>query len=203
MNKLGAQIVVDFYTQLLLSGLCFHIQTGTEDAPITTDALIDDTEGIIVADCTSGAMIPLFADANFATYSTATTVGIMLEADMDKVRYASGGQVYVPEQMNKGATSADAASGSFFTMESADIVVAAKSAVPASVELARRTLTEASIGGDPEAQGMGKTPLFTTKQQQPVILTNPGSLVLHAAGSADITAYGTLDFAQLSATLVW
>ena len=202
MNKFGAQVVVDFYTQLLLSGLCFHMQTGTEAAPITNNGPLDDTKPVLVCDCTSGAIIPLFADVNIATWAAVTTVQAMLEADMDKVRYASGGQAYVPEQMNKAATSADAANGTFRTIESADIVAAAKSAVPASVELARKVYSE-DIVTDPIAGMMSKEPLFTTKQQTPVILTNPGSLLIHFGASADMTGYASLDFAQLSATLVW
>ncbi len=202
LNRSGGLIVTDFYTQLLLSGYCFHMQTGTEDAPITTDALMDDVECIIVADTTSGSLIPLFADVNHSTFAAVTTIHIMLEADMDKVRYASGGQVFVPEQMNGAATSADAAAGSFFTMESADIVAAAKSAVPASVELARRSLTEDAVS-DPATGQMARTPLFSCTSQTPVIISTPGSVLLHAGASADITAYGSLDFAQLATGLLY
>ena len=203
MNRFGAQIVVDFYTQLLLSGLCFHMQTGTEDAPATSNATIDDTKAMIIADCLSGAMIPLFADINFATWAAATTIQAMFEADMDKVRYASGGTVFVPEQMNKAATSADAANGTFRTIEGSDIVAAAKSAVPASVELKHAVYSEDALVTVTDGMAGGKPPLFTCKDQVPVILTNPGSLLLHFGASADITAYGSLDFAQLDASLVW
>ena len=203
MNKLGAQVVVDFYTQLLLSGLCFHIQTGTEDAPSTSNTTIDDTKAMIIADCTSGAMIPLFADVVFATWAAATTIQAMLEADMDKVRYSSGGTVYVPRQMNKAATNADAANGTFFTIEGSDLVAAAKSAVPASVELKHAVYSEDALATVTDGMAGGKHPLFTSKEQVPVILTNPGSLLVHFGASADLTAYGSLDFAQLPAELVW
>ena len=205
MNKLGAQIVVDFYTQLLLSGYCFHMQTGTEDAPITTNGPLDDTKPVIVADCTSGAMLPLLAEINVQAHSTSTLIGALLEADMDKARYSSGGTVYVPEQMNKAATSAAAANGTFYTIEGSDIVAAAKSAVPASVELARAQLSEDAIA-DP-ATGMFAqlgAPLFTVRRQMPVILTNPGSLCLHfGSATADITGYAALEFAQFPAALAW
>ena len=203
INKFGAQITVDFYTQLLLSGLCFHMQTGTEDAPATSNATMDDTKAMIIADCLSGAMIPLFADINFATWAAATTIQAMFEADMDKARFVSGGTVFVPEQMNKGATGAEAANGTFRTIEGSDIVAAAKSAVPASVELKHQVYSEDTLATVIDGMAGGKPPLFTTKEQTPVILTNPGSLLLHFGASADITAYGSLDFAQIPVALVW
>lgn len=202
MNKWGSQIVTDLFTQMLLSGFCFHMQTGTEDAPITSNTTVDDVKAIIVADCLSGAMMPLMADVNVATFAAATNIEIMLEADMDKARYASGGQVFVPEQMNKAAVSADAANGSFFTIESGDIVAAAKSAVPASLELARRTLSEDAITTVAEGM-MARTPLYSHRAQPAVILTNPGSLLVHFGASADITGYGSLDFAQFPASLAY
>lgn len=205
INKMGYQVVVDFYTQMLLSGFCFHIQTGTEDAPITTNGPLDDTKPVIVADCSSGAMMPLLAEVNVQAHSTSTLIGALLEADMDKIRWASGGTVYVPEQMNKAATSAGAANGVFYTIEGSDIVAAAKTAVPASIELARAQLTEDAVA-DP-ATGMFAqlgAPLFTVRRQIPVVLTNPGSLCLHfGSATADITGYAALEFAQYPASLAW
>jgi len=86
INRFGALIVVDLYTQLLLSGFCFHMQTGTEDAPITTNGPLDDTKPVIVADCNSGAMMPLLFEVNTVAHSTSTLIAAMLEADMDKLR---------------------------------------------------------------------------------------------------------------------
>ena len=205
LNKFGAQVVTDLFTQWLLSGYCFHVQTGNEDAPITTNGPLDDTKPVIVADCTSGAMVPLFASVNVQAHSTSTLIGALLEADMDKVRYSSGGTVYVPEQMNKAATAADAANGVFFTIEGSDIVAAAKSAVPASLELARAQLSEDAIG-DPGGAMFAQlgAPLFTLRRDFGVVLTNPGSLLLHfGSATADITGYAALDFAQFSASLAY
>lgn len=202
MNKFGSQVVVDLYTQWLLSGFCFHMQTGTEDAPITTNTTVDDTTPVMVADNLSGVMVPLFVDVNVATFAAATNIEIMLEVDMDKARYTSGGTVYVPEQMNGAATGADAANGTFYTIEGSDIVAAAKSAVPASVELARRTLTEDALA-DPAGSMMARRPLYSIRTQEPVKGLTPSSIVLHFGASADITGYGSLDFAQYAATLAW
>lgn len=204
LNRLGFQVVTDFYTQLLLSGYCFHMQTGTEDAPITTNGPLDDTKPVIVADITSGAAIPLRAQAVPSALSTGTLAEAMLEADMDKVRYTSGGTAFVPEQMNKAATNASAANGSFYTIEGSDIVAAAKTAVPASVELSRLTFTEDALADTIGYPGAWDKELFNAKTQFPVILTNPGSLLVHfGSATADITGYANLDFAQFPATLAW
>ena len=204
VNRFGSQVVTDFYTQLLLSGFCFHMQTGTEDAPSTSNTVIDDAVAVMLADCTSGAIIPLFADVTVSTWGSATTVHAMFEADMDKARYASGGTVYVPEQMNKAANSADAASGTFFTIESSNLIAAAKSAVPASVELARIAWSEdAQPATTFAAAATAGSPLFSTQRQTPVVLTNPGSLVVHFGASADLTFYASLDFAQFPAALAY
>jgi hypothetical protein len=203
MNKFGAQVVVDFYTQLLLSGFCFHIQTGNEDAPITTNGPLDDTKPVIVADCSSGAMMPLLAEVAVQAHGASTLIGALLEADMDKARWSSGGTVYVPEQLNKAATGADAANGVFYTIEGSDVVAAAKSATPASVELARKQLSEDAIG-DPTTGHFGLVPLFSVRERVPVVLTNPGSLLVHfGSATADVTGYASLDFAQYPASLAW
>jgi hypothetical protein len=202
VNKFASLVATDLFTQLLLSGFCFHMQTGTEDAPSTSNTTIDDVKAVMIADITSGAGMPLFADTTVATWAAATTVHAMLEADMDKARYTSGGTVYVPEQMNKAATGAAAANGTFYTIEGSDIVAAAKSAVPASVELARIAYTEDAQPATTFA-GAQPQPLFSASRQVPVILTNPGSLLVHFGASADLTFYASLDFAQFPVALAW
>jgi len=203
LNKFGAQVVVDLYTQWLLSGYCFHMQTGTEDAPITTNGPIDDTKPVIVADNGSGVVVPLFAQVSLSAHGASTLVTSVLEADMDKARWSSGGTVYVPEQMNNAATSAGAANGTFYTIEGSDVVAAAKSAVPASIELARKVFSEDAIG-DPAGAQMGIERLFSARDNFPVAINTPGSLLLHfGSATADVTGYASLDFAQFPATLAW
>ena len=204
INRFGSQIVTDFYTQLLLSGFCFHIQTGNEDAPVTTNGPMDDADAGIVADCTSGSMMPLLFEYNVAVLGAGTLAMAMLEADMDKVRYTSGGTVYVPEQMNKAATSADAAAGTFRTIEGSDIVTAGKSAVPASVELARIVQIENAMADTLGYPGGWNNEVFNVRNRTPVILTNPGSLCAHfGADSGDPTGYAVLQFAQFPTALAY
>lgn len=202
LNNFAAQVVTDLITQWLLSGFCFHMQTGTEDAPITSNTTVDDIKAIMIADNNAGVMVPLLCEVNVATFAAATNIEIMLEVDMDKKRWSSGGTVFVPEQMNGAASSATPANGTFYTIEGSDIVAAAKSAVPASVELARKTLTEDALAN---AAGymFAHDKLFSIKERVPAIGLTPSSLVVHFGASADITGYGALEFAQFDSALAW
>jgi hypothetical protein len=203
MNKFGAAVVVDLVTQWLLSGYCFHMQTGTEDAPITTNGPLDDTKPVMLADNNSGVIVPLLYEVSIAAHSTSTAIEAMLEVDMDKKRYSSGGTVYVPEQMNNAATSAAAANGTFYTIEGSDIVALAKTAVPASIELARKTLSEDAIG-DPAGAQIALDKIFSIRERPPVIANTPSSICAHfGSATADVTGYGQLEFAQFAAALAW
>jgi hypothetical protein len=204
MNKWGSQITTSLMVQMLLSGFAFHMQAGNEDAPVTTNGPTDDTKPVIIADCLSGAMMPLKFQIALQAHGSATLIAAVLEADMDKARWSSGGTVYVPEQMNKHAAAADAANGTFYTIEGSDIVAAAKSAVPASVELARKGLSEDAIA-DP---GIGHMAIdgdvFNINRDPGVILANPGSLLGHfGSATADVTGYAILEFAQFPAGLAY
>jgi hypothetical protein len=203
MNKFGAQVVVDLFTQWLLSGFCFHTQTGTEDAPVTTQGPLDDTKPLILLDNNSGVMVPLFFQVAIAAHSTSTAIEAMLEVDMDKVRFSAGTTTFVPEQMNNAATGAAAANGVFYVTDGGDITALAKSAVPASVELARRTFSEDAIGNPGGAQ-MAIGDVFSIRTQIPAIGITPSSICAHfGSATADCTGYATVDFAQFASTLAW
>lgn len=204
INNFGAQVVIDLVLQWLLSGFCFHMQTGTEDAPITTNGPLDPTKPIMVADNSSGVMVPLRFEANISAFTTETLVQAMLEADMGKVRYSSGGTVFVPKQLNGAATSANAANGIFYTIEGSDIVAAAKTAVPGSVEFARRTMGEDAIADPGVGMLRGDSDVFNIRRQGSIIVPTPGSILAHfGSATADVTGYGVLEFAQFSTGLAW
>ena len=204
MNKFGSQIATDMLMQWWLSGYTFHMQTGTEDAPITTNGPLDDEDGLMVADNNSGFMVPLRYHVDVKFVDTAVTTMAMLEVDMDKKRYTSGGTVFVPEQLNGAATSAAAANGTFFTIEGSDLVIAAKTAVPASVEFARQILNDDVITDPTNGQLGGLIDIYNIRRDGPVGMITPGALVCHfGALTADPTGYGTLDFAQFDSNLAW
>src|SRR3990167_4938928 len=85
INRLGFQVVTDFFTQLILSGFGYHMQIGTEDAPVASTTSIDDQLVWMVADNPDGsAAIPLLYEVNIGNFTTATLVISMLEVDKDK-----------------------------------------------------------------------------------------------------------------------
>lgn len=203
-NKFGAAVVTDLFMQWLLSGFCFHMQTGTEDAPITTNGPLDDTKPVLVADNGSGVMVPLLYEVNVQAHSTSTLIAALLELDMAKKRYSSGGTVYVPRQLNGAATSAAAANGTFYTIEGSDIVAAAKSAVPDSVEFARGQFSEDAISDPAGAMFAQPKVIFSVRDRIPAVVPTPGSILGHfGSATADVTGYAALQFAQFDADLAW
>ena len=202
MNKFGSQVVTDLLTQWLLSGYCFHMQLGTEDAPIDSTTAIDDALAWGVADNGSGVLVPLRYEVNIATFTTATLAQAMLEADMAKLRYSSGGTAYTPRQMNGAASGAAAASGPFYV--GTDVTVLAKTAVPSSIELARRTFQEDVIADPGNGLLAGERDVFNIRSMGGVIIPQPGSAVLHfGSATADVTGYGVFQFAQFATALAW
>jgi hypothetical protein len=193
LNRMGFQVVVDFFTQLTLSGLTYHMQIGTEDAPVASTTSIDDQLSWMVADNIAGyAMIPLLYEVNIGNHTTATLENSMMELDKDKVRYTSGGTAYVPANLR--GDDPNAASGSFFV--GTDVTVAAKSAVPNTVEFARRTLTEDVITTSTGIENITRE-IYSAKTRPIAVLIDASSVVLHhGVATADVNSYGVFQFAQ-------
>ena len=100
INRSGSLIVTDFLTQLILGGWAYHIQAGTEDAPVASTAAIDDQLAFMLVDQNAGyAMLPLGVQTVIANWTTGTLFNTMLEADKDKARYNSGGTLFVPTNL--------------------------------------------------------------------------------------------------------
>ena len=202
INRMGMQIVCDFYTQLCLSGLTYHMQAGTEDAGVALTGALDDTLAFILADNPAGyAMIPLLYEVNPGVLAGVTILQAMLEIDKAKARYSSGGTAYVPANLNNDGDAA-AASGVFYVC-AADIVALAKSAVPLSVELARKTFTEDALADTIGYPGAWDPCVFSARSRPLALINGVGSIVAQAGGpTADATGYGVLQFAQLTTAQV-
>ena len=195
LNRRGELVIMNFFDQIVLDGRGYHMQIGTEDAPVNSTTSIDDQLAWAVADNTVGyAMIPLLFEVVFDLADTAVNSDIMLEWDKDKVRYSSGGTAFVPANMR--GDDPRAAVGTFYV--GTDVTVAAKSAVPNSVELARRAPNEDVIT-DPTTGKFGWDPVIYSCKTRPIVVgTDACSFVLHVgAGTADLNAYGVFQFAQL------
>lgn len=192
-NRRGELVVVDFWTQLVLDGRVFHIQLGTEDAPINSTAGIDDETVWALADNAIGTtMLPAFAQVSLSGLGAATAPCVMLEVDRAKARYSSGGTAYVAENLRTDRPRASRASAYVGT----DITAAVKTAVPGSLEIWRATWFEDAIATGTGAEFKATT--WCAKQNIPVAIVDLGSLVLHfGAATADLTGYGCLQWAEL------
>ena len=202
VNRMGMQIVVDFYTQLCLSGLTYHMQAGAEDAGVALTGALDDQLAFILADNNAGyAMLPLLYEVNPGVLAGATIAQAMLEIDKAKARYNSGGTAFVPANLNNDGD-APAASGVFYTC-AADVVTLAKSAVPLSVELARKTYTEDALADTIGYPGTWDPCVYSCRARPLSVINGVGSIVAQAGSpTADMTGYGVLQFAQLSTAQV-
>ena len=202
INLLGFQVVTDFFTQLVLSGCAYHMQVGTENAGDGFVDTIDDQLCAFLADNTAGnAMMPLLYEINPGVMAGATLCMAMLEVDKDKARYDSGGTAYVPANLR--TDDPNTASGSFYIMEGAGIVAAAKSAVPNSVELARKDFTEDALADTLGYPGAWDPVIYSICSRPPCVLVDASSIVGHSgAATAVTTGYGCLQFAQFDKDLV-
>ena len=200
INRMGFQVVTDFLVQLTLSGYAYHMQLGTEDAGVNSTTAIDDQRASMVADNVAGkAMIPLLYEVTPGVISTATLVQAMLELDKDKVRYTSGGTAYVPANLRGDDN--NAASGSFYV--GPDVTIAAKSAVPNSVEFARKFFTEDALADTIGYPGAWSPEVYSARTRPIAVLLDAASIVGHfGSASADVTGYAVIQFAQFDKALV-
>lgn len=197
LNRRAETIVTDFWTQMLFDGRLYHIQFGTEDAPVTATASIDDQLAMAVLDQSSAAlvMLPFAAQAKVANWSTSTLFNAMLEADFAKVRYSSGGTAIVPRNMRSDTPYTFA--GAAYVSGASDVVLAAKSAGTDSVEFFRGNVVEdAQATPDASAADIGLN--YSARVHPLVAIVGLGSLALHfGAATADPAVYGMIQVVQI------
>ncbi len=198
INRIGVQIMIPFLEQLVLSGLAYHVQAGTEDAGVAFTTAMDDALVSMLVDNNAGyAMIPLLFEVNPGVLAGATLAMAMLEVDMAKKRWSANGTAFTPRNLHAQAPASF--NGVAYVCGATDITAAAKTAVPDSVELARKSYTEDALADtigypgtwDPCVYSAGKRPILVTY--------GVASLIGHVgSATADMTGYGVLQFAQLS-----
>ena len=194
LNRRGELVVVDFWTQCIFDGRTFIIQVGTEDAPVDSTAAIDDTLAWISADNTTGdALIPPSCEITGANWTTATLAQAMIEVDRGKARYSSGGTAYVPENLRTDRPRV--AVGTFYV--GTDVTVAAKTAVPGSIELWRHAGSEDVTTTSTGAENFNIAN-YNARVDPFAVIVDVGSAVIHyGAATADVTGYGAFQFIQL------
>ena len=186
----GSLVTVDWIQAAIIEGRGHMLQLGTEDAPIDSTTSIDDALVWAVVDITEGySVIPFYAEAAIATWTTATLINMMIEVDNAKVRYSSGGTAFTPLGLRTGtgipvATQATAYVGT-------DVTVAAKTA-SGSLEIARPQSIEVNLG-----DAADDVPSFVWEPARVPIVDGPGAVLFHlGAATADVTAYGNLKWIE-------
>jgi len=196
LNKRGELVVIDFWTQMSLDGRVFGVVLGTEDAPIDSTTSVDDQLVWAVTDVPVGTvLIPAQAQAMIATWTTATLLNFMLEADFGKNRYSSGGTAFTASNLRGDYPRASACTSYVGT----DVTVSAKSTVggeDGSTEFHRASV-EVNIGDAADAIPEYQY-TYKARDASPVVIDGVGSFLFHlGAASADVTAYGYHHFVEL------
>ncbi len=201
VNRFASQIQVDFFTQLVLGGYAYHMQIGTENTGVDSTSVIDDILVWMIADNPDTyAMIPLLYEMNVGVQD-GTLAQTMLEIDKDKVRWAddASGTLYVPANMRSDDN--NTAVGDYRV--GTDVVAAGKSAVPNSVELARKFITEDSLADTLGYPGAWASTIYSIADRPPMVLVDASSIIVHFGNNGtDCAGYGALQFAQFDKNLV-
>ena len=138
-------------------------------------------------------LIPTNVQATIANWTTATLVNAMLEADMAKKRYSSGGTAFVPRNLRSDTPFTASVSAYVGT----DITVGAKSAGTDSVEL-KRGLAVEDAQATPDAAAATVEFSYSVRNDPAVVLVDATSLLLHfGATTADVNGYGSIQFASI------
>lgn len=196
INRLAFGVEMDFLTQMVMSGFGFHIQAGTENAGVAATLALDDELGFILADQRVGSvMIPMLYEVTPGVVAdTAVILIAMLEADKEIARYASGGTAFVPENLN----GSDQNSFNGVAYAGGDVIPAAKSAVPDSVELGRRDFFEDALNDKIGYPGWQKTEVYNARKRPLCVLHDASSLVGHLGSTTALaTGYAVLELLQL------
>ena len=195
LNRRGELVVIDFFSQCVLDGRTFHLQIGTEDAPVNTTGALDDTLGDILWDNPVGhTAMPFSASVNIVDVTTATLISAMIEVDRALNRYSSGGTAYVPENLRTDRPRV--AVGGAFYVGAPDVTLAAKTAVPGSIELWRHNFGNDALATQLMSEILNQR--FSLRDNPFAVVVGTGSLILEVgAATADATHYGMLDVIQI------
>ena len=195
LNRRGELVVVDFFAQAIFDGRAFNLQIGTEDAPVNTTGTLDDTLGDLLWDNPVGyTAFPLGINFQIADMTTATTINMMLEIDRALNRYSSGGTAYVPENLRTDRPRV--AVGGAFYVGAPDITLAAKTAVPGSIELWRFGMS--NDAKTTELADEMRNGYFRANKDPFAVVVGVGAIIAQCgAATADATHYGNMQVVQL------
>ena len=193
-NRRGELVVCDFWTQLVFDGRMFHMQMGTESTPVNSETTVDDQRAWMVVDGTDGwTLLPAIYEVGLAVLAAATVIEAYLEIDRAKIRYSSTGTAYVPENLRTDRPRTSIASAAYV---GPDVTVAAKTAVPGSIEIGRHNFIEDAIATATGAET--KFYCLNARERPLPAVVGIGSICCHfGASTADCTGYGCVEWAEL------
>lgn len=185
-SRLGAGVICDFYTYLMLAGACYQVRAGTITTPLTGDVDITDTAAELSIDAASGlVLLPLKlvldieAIGGTLPHVAAKSVGAV----------STVGAAFVPLPLRIGGAAA-----------SSTARVAAAGGVTVAAELATTTRRhyEATI----VAAG-NKVPVVDTEFRPSPPLSGPASFYVQVGSvTTGSTYFGHLDYAEVAASVL-
>ncbi len=187
--------MVDFWTQMVLDGRTFHMQIGTESAPVASTTVVADTLVWMVLDGAVGTTyIPALYEVDVNTLASATIPEAYLEIDRAKARYSSGGTAFVPENLR---TDRPRVSVAVNPVVGTDVTLSAKTAVPGSMEIGHYTWFEDAIATG-TGTDVGKHYRLMATERTLGVVVGVGSIACHfGAATADVTGYGCIQWVEL------
>lgn len=190
----GSMVIMDWKQALALEGRLYLVQLGTEDAPIASTTSIDDQLVWAVVDVPSGTtVLPVFAQVAIGTWTTSALLNFMIEIDNAQTRYASGGTAFTPLALGR----TDAPDSSNCTVYvGTDVTVGAKTS-GGSLEVHRVSIED--NWGD-----TGDSFIIPDYRPDPMpAVVGPASVLFHlGAGTADVTAYGSMQWFEVPSSSV-
>ena len=206
INRRSELVVTDFYTQMALDGRTFGVQIGTMDSAAkvnTTANAPSDTVVWALTDAASGTtIIPVQVQVAVQTWTDATLIDFMLEADMGKIRFSAvnGGGEFTAIN-TRGDSPRAANSTSYVNLTTgAGITAAQKSTIGGSEGSYEfyQTAIEVNVGDAADAATNAGFRWCAKDDGSPPVITGPGSFLLHfAVTTNDIEAYGNYRFIEL------
>jgi hypothetical protein len=195
INRRGELVVVDFWTQLVLDGRIFHMQVGTESAPVNATTTVADTLVWMLVDGAAGTtFLPALYEVDMNVLSNATLPEAYLELDRAKVRYSTGGTAFVPENLRTDRPRTSNAGSAYV---GTDITAAAKTAVPGSIEIGHHTWMEDAIATGTGTE-VGQFYRLSARDRALGAVVGVGSILCHFGSSTgDVTGYGCVQWAEI------
>ena len=195
LNRRGELVVMDFFSQCIFDGRVFNLQVGTEDAPVNTTGAVDDTLGDILWDNPVGhCAIPFAMQFSIVDLAASTIPLAMVEVDRALNRWSSGGTAYVPENLRTDRPRP--AVGGAFYIGAPDITLAAKTAVPGSIELWKHNFGNDALATQLFSENL--TAKYSARDHPFAVVVGVGSIIGHCgAATADATHYALAQVIQL------